>query len=245
MSTCGNSEAGDGNKAHEEPVADKKRGDDGPAGARTRPQVQHRAGKVAERDALQDSGNAPGCEMVVGEGVDEQADGEDDGGAAQNVRQEAEARRICGQGVDSRGEGKGQRNAGDEEEKREDQVGEGPAIPGRVLQLGEGADAAGVDDDHQQDGKAAKYVERDQALGFRAAEDGLSCAHGRDYSGWRGRTAREWQEQSQLPHVSQKKANMGHPGHRGISTSDNAICRSDRSRGRAVRRCGAGVRREP
>ena len=92
----GDSEAGDGNKAQEQPITGEKRGDDRPASARAGPQIKHRGGKITERDALQDSGNAPGCEMVVGEGIDQQADGKDDGGAAQDVRQQAQARRIAG-----------------------------------------------------------------------------------------------------------------------------------------------------
>ena len=121
--------------------------------------------------------------MVVGKAVDEQAEGKDDGGAAQNVRHQRETG-VCGlRGRKSRGKGKGDGDSGDEEKPGKDQVGESPTIPDGVIELGEGGTVAVVDDDHQEDGEAAEDIEREKAL---------MCGDGRGSTHLRIIAGREW-----------------------------------------------------
>ena len=61
----GDSEAGDGDKAHENPITEEKRGNDSPTGTHARPEIEERSGKITESDALQYSGNAPSGKVVV------------------------------------------------------------------------------------------------------------------------------------------------------------------------------------
>src|SRR4029077_15048992 len=72
------------------------------------------------------------------------------------------------------------RDADDKYEERKHEIGRRPAIPLGMLQrpIGVLPIAIFVDEDHQRDGKAAEYVERDETFGTSGRRDGVRGSHG-------------------------------------------------------------------
>ena len=88
----GDAEAGDGDEAHERPVADEEGGGDGEQGAGALGGEADEAGdEVAEGDAGEDSVDAEVGVVEVGIEAEEEVEGEDDGGAAEDVEGEGAA----------------------------------------------------------------------------------------------------------------------------------------------------------
>ena len=168
----GDAEARDGHKAHEGPVADEQRGGDGDESAGAVDGVpdgkaDEAGDEVADGDAGEDAEDAHVRPVEVGEGGEEDVDGEENGGAPEDVERERAGRLAAGE---ARREREDDGGADQEEEVGKDEVGEGEAVPGGVVELGVdvGPVAGIVDQDHEGDGEAAKGIDGEDA----AAEAG-------------------------------------------------------------------------
>ena len=102
--------------------------------------------------------------------AEEEIESEDGGAAAEDVEGEGAARFASADaGVEREDDGR----ADEEEEVGEDEVGEGEAVPGGVIELGEGVGpvAGVVDEDHEGDGESAEDVDGENASGRGRAGD--------------------------------------------------------------------------
>ncbi len=165
----GEAGAGDGDPAHQDPVGDQGDYDDGEFGLPAAvPEVEEAGDEVADRDALQDAVDAPARWVDVREGLEEaaeivndDAEGEEGGGAADGLPGELGAGDAAGK---AGFEGEDDRGSDDKEESGEDEVGGGEAVPVGVLHEPPGVvGAIVVDHDHEGDGEAAEDVEGDEA----------------------------------------------------------------------------------
>jgi hypothetical protein len=101
-------------------------------------------------------------EVEVGKGGEEELDGEERRGSAEDVQGEGAARLAAGDaGVEREDDG----DAYEEEEVGEDEVGCGEAVPGGVVELGVdvGPVAGVVDENHEGDGETAQDVDGEDA----------------------------------------------------------------------------------
>ncbi len=140
--------------------------------------------------------------MEVRVGGEEHLDGEDEEGATDDVEGEGSLRCSAGE-AGLHGEDDG--GSDEEEEVGKDEVREGEAVPGGVVELGVGVGpvAGVVDEDHEGDGEAAEDVDGEDTWWGR---DGLRwdcggglecyrhCVHLRSVGvGWdRGNVVRCW-----------------------------------------------------
>ncbi len=174
----GNTVAGDGNEAHEDPIADET--GDGECGfvlPRGAVDVEDADEEVADGDAREDSIEAHGGEMEEGEAVDEEAEQKEDDGAADGVEDEGGFGVAFGE-AGLRGEDGG--DADEEEEGGEDEVGGGEAVPVGVLHGPVGLVAAVVvDHDHEAEGEAAEDVDGEPAVLF--GDGGGALEGGEDF----------------------------------------------------------------
>ena len=125
-----------------------------------------RRDRVGEPDPLQHARYPYGADVRHGiHNVQRQSDRDEDRAASRNVDQHRPACRA----LRAARECERQRRPDDDDEAREDCVGEGPAIPGRVHEgSGHGAPVARVvDDDHARDGQSAEHVERGEVVADR------------------------------------------------------------------------------
>ena len=181
---------GHGEQRHREPVAEEQRRQDHHLLLERRAQGEQRAGGVGEGDALQHAGDADVEQPVhhpveqarvgdagdlspriEGEEVEQQPEEEDEPGAAQHLVHD---RAVVVAAGPTCGEREVRRDADDEEEEGEDQVGRRPPVPGGVLERRvDVPPAAGVvDEQHRGDGHAAEDVERAEPFAGAGGGDG-------------------------------------------------------------------------
>ena len=143
---------------------------------------EQRRAHIRETDALQDTHDPPVVQAVhdalherrVGdavdvppgeerESVDEEPEQEDQQSATNDL---APDRRLVVAARAARRQREVRRDAGDEQEEREDEIGRRPAVPRRVLERRvDGAPGSRVvDEQHSRDGETAENVEREEAL---------------------------------------------------------------------------------
>src|SRR6185437_4166772 len=105
----------------------------------------------------------PEHELVIGQPGEKQSDENDHPTALQDLRDD---RAVVRPPTAARGEREVRRNADDEQEVREDQVGGRPPVPVGVLQrrIDRAPGAGVVDEQHSGDGETAKDIEREQPL---------------------------------------------------------------------------------
>ena len=136
--------------------------------------------EIAERNAREHSVQTHGVVVHVRE-EDQDVLQEEDFEAAENhvAGERFAAVAFCGAGVERKDDGR----ADEEEEGWEDEVGEGPAVPWRVIEGMEDVVriARIVDEDHEGDGEAAEEVDGEDA-GW--AGDGALGLLGRGSRGW-------------------------------------------------------------
>src|ERR1017187_9982984 len=159
----GYAEAGYGNKSHQGPVADEQRSGDGEEGTGAvggipNGKTEEAGDQVTDGDAGEDAEDAHMRPVEVGEGGEEDVDRKEHDGAPEDVQRERAAGLATGQ---SRLQREDDGCADQEEEVGKDEVGEGEAVPGGVVELGVdvGPVAGIVDQDHEGDGEAAENVD--------------------------------------------------------------------------------------
>jgi hypothetical protein len=125
-------------------------------------QDDQRGEQIAQRDPLQDPGDAQVHPGEVGKSIEQHADREDQRCAPHDLDEQALPRHAR---VGRLAHREPDRDADDEQERRVDHIGDGAAVPRRVAQDGEAmlAPAGRVDQDHRGDGDAAEGVEREKA----------------------------------------------------------------------------------
>jgi len=140
-------------------------------GSRAQEHNQKRREREANCDALQDARQAQVRKIKLGEGVEEEAQNEDDGCAAGEFEPEC----ACGLTVARAGGGASERahrephgDADDKEEERKDQIGGGAAVPRGVAEWGvDMRPTAGVvDEDHESHGEPAQGIDAGAARGL-------------------------------------------------------------------------------
>jgi len=152
-------EAGHRNETKESPVTDEQSScdcdEDGCAAAGVPDREADESGdEIAGGNAREHAEDPEVRPVEVRERGEEHLDRENSSRAAEDVAGERGAAVAAGH---AHLRGKHDRDANEEEEAREDEVGEGEAIPGSVIKLRvDMAPVAGiVDEDHQRDGEAA------------------------------------------------------------------------------------------
>lgn len=160
---CRDAVAGDGDEAHERPVSDEETGSDGKerAGSLCR-EADETGDEVADCNSGEDSEDAEMGVVEVRIEAEEEIESEDGGAAADDVKAECAAGFAL---ADARIQRQDNGGADEEEEVGEDDVGEGEAVPGGVVKLGEGVGpvAGIVDKNHEGDGEAAENVDGEYA----------------------------------------------------------------------------------
>ena len=163
----GKAVAGDGNKAHQQPIADQRGDEQRHLVFPTRTyQIERRDDEVADGDSRQHSVKAHGVQIEEREAVDHQPEQIEDDRPARPCAGRSTAfdapcaMRACGR--------EDRRDANQKEEGRKDQVGGREAVPGGVLHRPVCllAVAIVVDHDHEADGEPAQHIERNHPRGF-------------------------------------------------------------------------------
>lgn len=157
-------EQGDGDEAHERPVADEEGdGDDGQVAGADGDEADESGCEVAEGDASKDTVDAEVGVVEVGEGGEGHLDGEDVEAAAEDVEGQGAFRVAAGDaGAEREDDG-----AADEKEKvGEDDVRKCEAVPGGVVELGVGVGpvAGIVHQNHEGDGETAEDIDGEDTL---------------------------------------------------------------------------------
>ena len=149
--------AGNRNDRHRDPVAQQEGGGDRRVHSPARHQVEQGREKVAHGDPLQHTGDSQCPPLKPREPVEHDPEGENDGGPPEHPDHHPSPPGLGRPGL----EGQRDRHPDDEQEKGEDHVGRGPAMPVGVQKRRiDGAPGAGVVHDHHPGhGETAEGIE--------------------------------------------------------------------------------------
>ena len=181
---CGDTKARNRDETHQRPVTDEQTGgncEECP-GALCR-EADEPGDKVADRNPSEDTKDSEMGVVEVWVETEEEIEREDDSTAPEDVHGEGSpAFSPSNAGLEREDDG----GADEEQEVGEDDVSEGEPVPIGVVELcvGLGPVAGVVDEDHEADGEATKYVDGEDACRDCCSGSGLTL-HGEHDRSWR------------------------------------------------------------